>query len=129
MRRQKKTSESVAHAQLDLLRSSYPECPTCKGSGKRLYSVEVRVISRGADWIMMRENARSFGTWDKLDQGLRTLIEKKCAKASWKEHERVYIPCHRCRGSGRLIPEVESQFQHNERLAAAFYRARGWVLP
>lgn len=77
----------------------------------------------------MRENAKAFGKWDKLDSDLRALIEKKIAKASWRERDRVYIPCHRCRGSGRLIPEVESQFQHHERLAAAFYRARGWTLP
>lgn len=77
---------------------------------------------------MMRENAKAFRTWDKLDSGLRALIEKKCAKASWKERERTYAPCHRCRGSGRLIPEIESRFQHCERLAAAFYRMRGWVM-
>lgn len=127
-RRGTSKARAAAFGQLDLIQQSYSVCPACAGTGKRLFSVEVRVISRGADWLLMRENSKAFGTWDKLDVGLRELIEKKCKRASWKERDRVYVPCHRCRGSGRLTPEVEAQFQHCERLAAAFYRSRGWVM-
>lgn len=77
---------------------------------------------------MMRENAKAFGTWDKLDVGIQELIEKKCAKARWVDGKSVNMPCHRCRGSGRLTPEVESRFQHCERLAGIFYRERGWKM-
>ena len=78
---------------------------------------------------MMRENAKAFEKWDSFDSKIREPIERECAKARWHSIPRVYDSCVRCRGSGKLVPEVEAGLERAERLAAFFYATRGWTLP
>ena len=112
---------------MDLLKSTYPDCPHCCGTGKHLFSVSTRGSSVNGDWIAMMFSAKALGNWDKLDSDTRAMIEDKVKRARYTPGKREYMTCPRCQGSGRLVPHIEAAWQHNERLAQAFFRSRGWL--
>lgn len=114
-----------AFDQLDLLKRSYPECPQCQGTGKRIETIAFKGHSTNHEWAMIKFRAQALENWDKMDVKMKSFIEKKISQAKYYPPKITYAPCYRCRGSGRLLPEVEKVREEAERLQQAWYRFTG----